>query len=34
MKVSVSSRFPEKGIGDVILRSLKDLAGGVDGRGT
>ena len=34
MKVSVSSRFPEKGIGDAISRSLKDRAGGVDGGGT
>ena len=34
MKVLVSSLFPEKGIGDVILGSLKDQARGVDGRGT
>ena len=34
MKVSVSSRFPEKGIGDAIFGSLKERAGGVEGRGT
>ena len=34
MKVSVSSLFPEKGIGDAILGSLKDQAKGVEGRGT
>ena len=35
MKVSVSSRFPEKGRGDAIFGSLKkDQAGGVDGSGT
>ena len=34
IKVSVSSHFPEKGIGDAILGSLKDLAEGVDGRKT
>ena len=32
--VSVSSHFPEKGIGEAILGSLKDWARGVDGRGT
>ena len=34
MKVSVSSRFPKKGIGDAIFGSLKDRAGGVDEMGT
>ena len=34
MKVSVSSRLPEKGSGDAIFGSLKkDQAGGVCGRG-
>ena len=34
MKVSVSSLLPENGIGEAIFGSLKDRAGGVDGRGT
>ena len=35
INVSVSSRFPEKGRGDTIFRSLKeDQVGGVWGRGT
>ena len=34
MNVSVSSLFPENGIGEAIFRSLKDWAGGVERRGT
>ena len=34
IKVSMSSHFPEKGIGEAILGFLKDRAEGVDGRGT